>query len=95
LRDYISGLDAQINSLREEDTSRGRILVHEGNKVDIGETFLIMKLGAEEANKKNRKQLEDLVDGVDVASKKRSRYVGASYGLIVVGTILWALSSFV
>jgi hypothetical protein len=95
LRDYISGLDAQVNSLREEDTSKGRILVHEGNKVDIGETFLILKLGAEEANKKNRERLEALVDEVDAASGKRSRYVGAANVLVVVGTALWAAASFV
>jgi hypothetical protein len=95
LRDYISGLDAQVNSLREEDTSKGRILVHEGNKVDIGETFLILKLGAEEVNKKNRERLEALVDEVDAASGKRSRYVGAANVLVVVGTALWAAASFV
>jgi hypothetical protein len=92
LRDYIAHLDSHIGGLRAEDKSRG-LVTEQG--LDIGETFEILQKAAEEANKINRAKLQNMVDQVDASSKRRAKYVGISIALVLLGTALWALSSFV
>jgi hypothetical protein len=92
LRDYVSHLDSQIGDLRAEDKSRG-LVTEQG--LDIGETFEILQKAAEEANKINRAKLQHTVDQVDASSKRRAKYVGVSIALVLLGTALWAVSSFV
>jgi len=54
-----------------------------------------LQTAAEEANKINRKRLQDMVDQVEKSSKRRAKYVFMSISLVLIGTVLWAASSFV
>jgi hypothetical protein len=91
-RDFISHLDSHLGELREEDKTRG-LITEEG--LDIGETFAILQKGVEQANKINRKNLQDMADRVDASSKRRARYIFVSIGFVLVGTVLSAVSTFV
>ncbi|APG12193.1 hypothetical protein BKD09_28045 [Bradyrhizobium japonicum] len=91
-RDYISHLEAQIGELRAVDKTRGAV-ADEG--FDVGETLDILQQATEQANKLNRQRLQDLVDKMDASSERRSKFVFVSIGLVLLGTILWAATSFV
>lgn len=90
IRNHVEWLDEQIEDLRRIPRAPGLKIHGENFDAVLG----IMEAGTDQARKETRKKLRQAFEGSERVSAKRDRLGLSAMACVILGTILWALSSF-